>query len=1028
MATKKTRPYKVTDKNRAQEPTPTAMLWRRLGWLTLTGVWAFVALALISFDAGDTGRAVFPHNDPTQNLAGSIGATISYGLLQTFGLSVVVAMAFTGVWLWLSASGRPIQQPLLRTAGAGIITASVAGLLQVMVRSVDPLPGMAGGTVGVALVDEVLLPAFNTLGTVLTLGVALLIGLIVACDELVFAVPRAILNASKPAAAKAGQATIAAGRVAGTGAGVGAKHAGTGLWAGLARVVRRTKTVRVHLNDVDEPVEIEVARGRKRGAAAGAAVEAKPKRRRRAVELEEDETEELDEAAVEYEDATEEEDEYEDDVYDEDDGDDEYEEGEEDEEEVGAPQVFDRDALKEKIAALPVRFAQSQKSTTTAEDLMEMQNAAELEGYIFPGLDLLEEPEEGFNAKLEELVREQAESLESSLREYNIKGHVVDIESGPAITLYHVKLAPGTKVSQLTAVSSDLARSLKAVNIRIVSNMKGRSTVGIEVPNPTRERVRLKELMGNQSLFSKMKLPMFLGKDAAGDPLIYDLTKMPHMLIAGTTGSGKSVCMNTIIMSFLYTKKPNELKLILVDPKMVEMSQFKDIPHLMCPVVTEMSKAAAILEWAMTKMDERYELLVEAGCRDISSYNNLEFDELIERMTPSGRELSEEQKARIPRKLPYMVFVIDELADLMMTNKEVEGSIIRIAQKARAVGIHMILATQRPQANVVTGLIKANMPCRVAFKVSSGMDSRIVLDQKGGELLLGQGDMLYLNPSSHELQRAQGTLVDDHEIRAVTRFLKEVAGPNYERQLLQMRGAAGGDEEKIFNSENHSSASLAAAQEDPMFDRAVEIVLETKRGSVSLLQRRLAIGYTRSSRLIDLMGIAGIISDHKGSVARDVLITEDEWAAIKALAEEEAGGDQMLLTGDEEGEASAESAPFAVAGDEVEAEDDDEEGEEYEEEEEEKYEEADEAEDGEEEYEEEEVEEDAEAVGEDDEEDADAEEDEDVEEDVIDEDEEDEEEAEVVGEDEAGEVEDVENEEEEEDWEEDDSDKAESAA
>ncbi|QYU69622.1 hypothetical protein J4558_05635 [Leptolyngbya sp. 15MV] len=448
------------------------------------------------------------------------------------------------------------------------------------------------------------------------------------------------------------------------------------------------------------------------------------------------------------------------------------------------------------------------------------------------------------------------------------------------ITLYHVKLAPGTKVAALEGVSKDLARALKAVNIRIVPNMAGRDTVGIEVPNTQKEKVRLKELMSRNEVFARMKLPMFLGKDAAGEPLIVDLAKAPHMLIAGTTGSGKSVCMNTIIMGFLYTKKPNELKLVLVDPKMVEMSQFKDIPHLMCPVVTEMSKAAAILEWACAKMDERYELLAEAGCRDISGYNDLAWEELKERFNPQ----TPEEESRIPRKLPYMVFVIDELADLMMTNKEVEGSIIRIAQKARAVGIHLILATQRPQANVVTGLIKSNMPTRISFKVASGMDSRIVLDQKGGELLLGQGDMLYLAPSSSKLMRAQGTLVDDPEIRRVVKFMRDVARPSFEHQLLAIRKDSG-DEQRILESKNNSSASLAAAQEDPLFFRACEIVLETKRGSVSLLQRRLAIGYTRASRLIDLMGIAGIISDHKGSVARDVLITIEEWNAMKALVE-----------------------------------------------------------------------------------------------------------------------------------------------
>ncbi len=549
----------------------------------------------------------------------------------------------------------------------------------------------------------------------------------------------------------------------------------------------------------------------------------------------------------------------------------------------GAPHVFDEAALREKIAKLPLRFASTERRAATEDDLRDVQNVTEMEGYRFPGLDLLEEPEKNFSSRLESLVREQAQALESALQQYRINGEVTDIESGPVITLYHVRMAPGTKVAQLSAVASDIARALKAVNIRIVPNIPGRDTVGVEVPNPTKERVRLKELMSNTERYSDMKLPMFLGKDASGEPLIGDLTTMPHMLIAGTTGSGKSVCMNTIIISFLYTRKPSELKLVLVDPKMVEMSQFKDIPHLMCPVVTEMAKAAAILEWACRKMDERYELLAEAGCRDIAAYNEMSWDELRDAFKPA----TEREEALIPRKLPYMVFVIDELADLMMTNKEVEGSIIRIAQKARAVGIHMILATQRPQANVVTGLIKSNMPCRIAFKVASGMDSRIVLDQKGGELLLGQGDMLFLSPRTSKLVRAQGTLVDDKEIRRVVRFMRDVATPTFERQLIQLR-TGDADEERIVESKNNSSASLAAAQEDPMFDRAVEIVLESKRGSVSLLQRRLAIGYTRASRLIDLMGIAGIIGEHKGSVAREVVITLEDWETMKRLAEAEA--------------------------------------------------------------------------------------------------------------------------------------------
>ena len=413
------------------------------------------------------------------------------------------------------------------------------------------------------------------------------------------------------------------------------------------------------------------------------------------------------------------------------------------------------------------------------EDIPREEN---FEGYQFPTLDQLEDPEGDYSTAMEDAVREQAAILEEALRTFQIDAEVAGIESGPVVTLYAILLAPGTRVARLNAISSDIARALQAQNIRIIPNMAGKSTVGIEVPNSKKEKVRLKELMSS-GRSREMTLPMFLGKDSAGDPLVVDLTKMPHMLIAGTTGSGKSVCMNTIIMSWLYTKRPDELKLCLVDPKMVEMSQFSDIPHLMCPVVTEMGKAAAILEWAVGKMEERYELLREAGVRDISGYNDIGEDELREIFKPSN----DLEWAKLPKKLPYLVFVIDELADLMMTNKEVEHSIVRIAQKARAVGLHLILATQRPQANVVTGLIKSNMPCRVSFKVASGMDSRIVLDHKGAELLLGMGDMMIVTPDKTEVRRGQGTLVTDRETRQVAKFLKTVAGPTFERSLLNVR-------------------------------------------------------------------------------------------------------------------------------------------------------------------------------------------------------------------------------------------------
>jgi S-DNA-T family DNA segregation ATPase FtsK/SpoIIIE len=896
----------------------TGTLARRAALLILLAAWAFVFASLIGFDRADPpSHTVFPANSPVSNWCGTFGATVAYTLFKLVGFGAWVLVVMLGIGLLSSAAGS-LRHGMVRFIGVLMVTFAVAGLQHLLFPSSGSMPDLAGGLVGTVGVGELTL-RFGGLGAGIILLCATIIGGVVACDEWLLAAFGWMWEKTRehgvPAAQTVGVATGEVALAAGTAAVKVTANAGESLFAAvMARLTGRGTRRKVRVNDIDDDQprgavgadgkrKIKITRAKavaedgeevtasrlgvvdpdEEMAGPPAEIEAKPSkgRKKKGLNAEDAEVAEEESEAVEVLDEDEDVDEIDEDaepvaVEDEDDDDDL----------PGAPQVFDQEALKEKIAKLPIVFGQQNKAVATAEDLRDLQVVEEGENYRFPGLDLLEEPEENFSEKLEEYVRSQAEALEAALKQYRIDGEVVGIESGPVITMYEVRLAPGTKVAAVNAVSSDIARALKSVNIRIVSNMAGRDTVGVEVPNEVKEKVRLKELMSNSDRFSKMKLPTFLGKDASGEPLIEDLAKMPHMLIAGTTGSGKSVCMNTIIMGFLYTKKPSELKLVLVDPKMVEMSQFKDIPHLMCPVVTEMGKAAAILEWATTKMDERYELLADAGCRDIAAYNDLPFEELCERLNAK----TPEEQARVPRKLPYMVFIIDELADLMMTNKEVEGSIIRIAQKARAVGIHLILATQRPQANVVTGLIKSNMPARIAFKVASGMDSRIVLDQKGGELLLGQGDMLFLSPNTHKLMRSQGTLVDDREIRRVVKFMKEIAAPSFERQLMQLRsgGVEASDEEKVLQSQNNSSASLKAAQEDPMFNRAVEIVLETKRGSVSLLQRRLAIGYTRASRLIDLMGIAGIISDHKGSVARDVQITLDDWNEMKRLAAEQA--------------------------------------------------------------------------------------------------------------------------------------------
>ncbi len=485
-----------------------------------------------------------------------------------------------------------------------------------------------------------------------------------------------------------------------------------------------------------------------------------------------------------------------------------------------------------------------------------------------PPLALLNNEEPELPEGHEQQVREKARVLERTLHEFRIDAVVVEIDTGPVVTMFELKLGPGVKVKSIDERAKDLARALKAPSVRVVAPIPGKNTIGIEVPNLEKRLVRVRELIKlSGDVPKKMVIPLFLGKDASGNPLVYDLTAMPHLLIAGTTGSGKSVCINSIIISMLLTQKPDTVKMILVDPKMVELSSFKDIPHLMCPVVHDVDKAEAILEWLVQKMEERYAILAEAQVRNIHAYNKLTYDQLLERFKPAD----EEEAKRIPAKLPYIVFVIDELADLMMVSpKEVELYLVRLAQKSRAVGIHMILATQRPEAKVVTGLIKSNLPTRIAFRVNSRLDSRIVLDQNGAEDLLGAGDMLFLPPGSGKPIRAQGTLVDDAELKRVLNYLAERAQPEFSEELMKI-----------------GKPDLTAIEQDELFDEAVRIVLETQRGSVSLLQRRLNVGYSRASRLIEMMEAAGIVGEYKGSQAREVTMTLEEYERLKQQMQQE---------------------------------------------------------------------------------------------------------------------------------------------
>ncbi|MFQ6034356.1 MAG: DNA translocase FtsK 4TM domain-containing protein [Sedimentisphaerales bacterium] len=504
-------------------------------------------------------------------------------------------------------------------------------------------------------------------------------------------------------------------------------------------------------------------------------------------------------------------------------------------------------------------------------DMRQATSDTRYEDYTLPPLELLAEPQYCFAAVQEKVVKAKATALEKLLAEFNITARVVAAETGPVVTMFELQLAAGVKVSQISTLSNDMARALGAGAVRVVAPLPGKHTIGIEVPNSEKEKVRMKnmmELAGSRP--QGMEIPLFLGKDSSGEALVSDLTAMPHLLIAGTTGSGKSICINSIITGILLTKRPDEVKLILIDPKMVEMTAFNIIPHLMCPIVTETQTAVQILEWATVKMDERYALLAEARVKNVAEYNRLGPDEIIRRFGPS----SPEEEAKIPKKLPYIVIIIDELADLMMTApKEIESFIVRLAQKSRAVGIHIVLATQRPQATVVTGLIKSNMPTRIGFRVAARLDSRIVLDQNGAETLLGEGDMLFLKPGTSDLIRAQGTFVDEAEVKRIVRYLKDIAQPQFAPELTQLK--------KLDASE---------MTKDELFDDAVRIVLETQRGSVSLLQRRLNIGYARASRMIEMMAAAGILGEYKGSQAREVMMTVEEYERIREQMETEQEG------------------------------------------------------------------------------------------------------------------------------------------
>lgn len=759
-------------------------------WLAVA-VLVVLFCSCLSFDMGDwPSRYAYPHNKPSANWCGSIGAYCAYYLLYYTGPGVFVLLLCGICFLTANLTSKKIGQPALRTIGMVLLAVAVSSTYFCF-RPDDRIysfPIGSGGLLGVATVIF-LKGKFALLGTAILISAVWIVGAVLLADSLVLIALKWFGNAIAKAAAAVAPVFSAV------------KYCFNiiaRLWKKFS-VKRKFEAARQKLLSrnitLSQPVPLNVA----------------------------------------------------------------------------VTKQFDTEIT---TAEMP-KTGKLKVSSTQTRKPQKSYVPPSYKDYTLPSLELLADAEYTFSELQGKVVKSKATALERLLSEFSINARVVAADTGPVVTMFELELAPGVKVSQISSLANDMARALGAGAVRVVAPLPGKHTIGIEVPNSVKERVRIKDMMKlSGPKPQNMQIPLFLGKDSAGDALVSDLTSMPHLLIAGTTGSGKSVCINSIITGILLTKRPDEVKLILIDPKMVEMTAFNTIPHLMCPIVTETSRAVKILEWATIKMDERYAILAEARVKNITEFNRLTTEEIIERFAPT----TVDEEAKIPKHLPYIIIVIDELADLMMTApKEIEAYIVRLAQKSRAIGIHIVLATQRPQATVVTGLIKSNMPTRIGFRVAAKMDSRIILDQNGAEALLGQGDMLFLKPGTSDLIRAQGTFVDELEVKRIVKHLKEIAEPQFHPELTQL-----------------NRIDVDQMERDELFDDAVRIVFETRRGSVSLLQRRLSIGYARASRIIEMMAFRGILGEYKGSQAREVIMTLEEYERMQGRAEKDSEDDAHL--------------------------------------------------------------------------------------------------------------------------------------
>ncbi|MCL2306580.1 MAG: DNA translocase FtsK, partial [Planctomycetaceae bacterium] len=786
------------------------MLKRIIG-LLLVGLLLFLAVSLGSFSPDEGPHALqFPQTEHSHNLCGAYGAACASFLFSSVGFAayaLLIPLLVGTVAFWLN---RSFDQIPLRILGFGLILCAISTYCAlVLSEERSSLVIGPGGYLGASL-KHGLSQHFAATGCYIFLTSLLIAGLILTCEYTIIRVflwmfgikPIGHVLVEKLKQSPPVQAQTASIPQETANEATSAPEQPQKLQK-AERPQNPNPFIQYRAKEKFVPTELATSTLQPGWTAAENIEEGEWEEER---EAEEDETESnVYDIAEEYEE--------------------EYEEEEYEEEES---QDYDVEEGEETVAE---------------GEEQEYEEYEEYE-YALPGMEFLT-PTEPFNYEVyESTLKKQAALLEKSFQDFGFNIRVVEIQTGPVISQFEIQLERGLRLNKIQNLTEDLAVALKVSTVRIVAPIPGKNTVGVEIPNENRQIVRLREVIEETTETAKnMQVPIFLGKDVSGTSMVVDLSRMPHLLIAGRTGTGKSVCLNSIIVSMLMTRTPEQVRMILIDPKVVEMNSYKSIPHLMHPVVTDMRRAEAILGWAVEKMEERYQLLGRAGVKQLSEYNNLTEEELYHRMKPESLE----EWDTLPHSMPYMVIIVDELNDLMMSTKEAETHIIRLAQKSRAVGIHLVLATQKPTVDVVTGLIKSNLPARIAFGVASRVDSQVILDRIGAEKLLGYGDMLFLEPGTSQVIRGQGTFVSNEEIEALVAEIG-TEEQDFAEELLEL---------KIEGDDELEEEEIPRGK-DALYEKCVEFLIREGRGSLSLLQRRFSIGYNRAARIMDRMAAEGV--------------------------------------------------------------------------------------------------------------------------------------------------------------------------